>query len=273
MAQPVVGDGEQFFVALRRQLQFYLRTWRFAGLLAFTLAVSLIVLVLEVAVFGSGAKTASDYLAGFYGELAVDAILVAALLGGDAISMDFGSPTGYYMLVQPVRRWVLLLGRYLAAFLAAFAIGLVYVALGVFGAAYFFGVGAVPFATLGLSVGLMILFLLGALSAAFSFSALIRSPAVGMIVSVLVLFLGFSIVDGVFELADIEPWFSIQYAGQAISEVFSSTISHRVVLGVGRIRVITYHPYPAEAAAIMLGYFVLFLALALLVYDRKESQG
>ncbi len=273
MERAVVGDGEQFLVAFRRQLQFYLRTWRFAGLLIFTLAVSLIVLLLEVAVFGSGAASASDYLAGFYGNLGVDGILVAAFLGGDAISMDFGSASGYYMLVQPVRRWVLLLGRYAAAFVAALTIGFVYVAVGLIGAAYFFGAGAVPLGPLGESIGLLLLFLLGALSAAFSFSALFRSPAVGMIVSVLVLYLGFSIVDGVFALSDIEPWFSIQYAGQAISEVFGSSFSHRVVLHVARLRIITYHPYPAEAALIMAGYFVLFLVLALFIYDRKESQG
>lgn len=273
MGHAVVSDPEQLGHVFRRQLQFYVRTWRFVGLLIFTLLISGLPLLLEVVHFGTNARSADAYLSGFLGFLTLDAILVAAFLGGDAISMDFGSANGYYILVQPVRRIVLLLGRYLAAFVAAAAIGLTYIALGLLGASYFFGATTIPWGGVGSSAGLLLLFLLGVLSVAFAFSSLFRSPAVGMIVSVLVLWLGLAVIDGIAQFTGIEPWFSIAYAGGSIEQVLGPSVAHRVVIRAAGVSVTTFNPYLWESVAIMLAYFVLFLLASIVIYQYKESKG
>ena len=276
MTERVLGDFPQFVAAFRRQLQFYLRTWRFIGLLLFVGAVSGLALAISLYLgpADAGVSTASSsiYLEGFVGNLGITAILVAAFLGGDAIAMDFGSARGYFMLVQPVRREVLLAGRFVAAFLASLAISLAYLGLAVIGAAYFFGVGALPFVSLGMAIGLLALTILGALSVAFCISASVKSPEVSIITSVLVLYLGLSGVSGGAAVAGVEPWFSLQYGASGISNVFAPTIVHAAPIGFG-VPGTAFSPYVWEAAVILVAYVVVFVPLTVLLYQRKESQG
>ena len=274
MAEPQVSDMSQYLTAVRRQLQFYLRTWRFIGLLVFVAVVSAAVLgvqaYLGVANVASG-STPAKYLSGYLGEIGTVVVLVAAFLGGDAIAMDFGSATGYFLLVQPVRRVVLLLGRFTAAVLAAAVIGGVYLLFAIGGTLAFFGTAGFPVVGFGYAIGLLLLFLLGAVAVAFFFSALFKTPAVSLIVTILTLWLGFSLVTGVLELANIEPWFSILYAGDGVSLVVLPTYAHSAPLGI--ISGTIYEPYPWESAVISSAYFVVFLVLSVVLYNAKEVKG
>ena len=278
MPRDVLPSSAQWWIAFRRQLAFYLRTNRFVGLLLFVAIVSGAVLAFQLH-SGAGQVQGSDtdasgYLLSSMGNVGIAVILVAAFLGGDAIAMDFGTSSGYYVLVLPVKRLVLLAGRYAAAFVATFVIGLVYYAFFVAGAAYFFGATSIPVGTLLLSIGLAALFALAALAVAFFFSSFFKSPAVGMIVTVLVLYLGFSIVAGVVEFAGYEPWFSLPYASDVVSQVFNSNFQHVTVLQVTkRFTITTYEPYLWEGTVIMFSYLVVFLGLSALLYEWKESKG
>lgn len=275
MGTPAVGDGAQFLIAFRRQLQFYVRTWRFVGLLAFVAVVSAAVLGIQVYLGVhqlTAGSTPARYLSGFLSFIGTVAVLVAAFLGGDAIAMDFGSATGYYLLVQPVRRSVLLLGRFAAAAVAAIVIGAVYLAFGIGGTLAFFGPANFPTAGLAIAVGLLLLLFLGALAVAFFFSALFRTPAVSLIVTILTLWLGFSTVSGVLELANIEPWFSILYAGDAVPLALLTSYPHAIPIGAG-IPGTIFQAFPWESAVISLAYFGVFLLLSLVLYNRKEVRG
>ncbi len=275
MTEPIVGDLSQYLSAVRHQLQFYLRTWRFLGLLAFVVVVSAAVLGVE-AYLGVGQVTAGNspasYLSGFLSFLGTVAILVAAFLGGDAIAMDFGSATGYYLLVQPVRRIVLLLGRFTAAVVASVAIGAVYLAFAVGGTVAFFGTRGFPVGGFLDATGLLLLFLLGAVAVAFFFSSLFRTPTVSLVVTILTLWMGFSIVTGVLDLAGVEPWFSILYAGDAIPLAVLPGYAHAVSLP-GGIGGTIYQAYAWESAAISLAYLLIFLPLSIVLYNTKEVKG
>jgi ABC-2 type transport system permease protein len=278
MARVFLASFAQWQIAFRSQLTFYLRTNRFLGLLLFVAIVTGAGLAFQlhsgVAQITASSSDASAYLLSYLGSIGVVIVLVAAFLGGDALAIDFGTSSGYYMLVLPVKRIVLLAGRFAAAFTATFVIGLVYYAFAVGGAAYFYGAGAIPFATLGFSIGLAAVYALSALGVAFFFSSFFRSPAVGMIVTVLVLYLGFSIVTGVAEVAGFEPWFSLTYGADVVSQVFNTQFTHmNVLVATPQISITTYEPYWWEGVAIMLAYLVAFLGLSVTVYERKESKG
>lgn len=261
-------------MAVRRQLRFYLRTWRFAGLLVFVVAVDGAFTAVQI-YYGNAGSSVGDYLYNAVGSLATFGVIVGAFMGGDAIAMDFGSGSGYFMLVLPVRRTVLLLGRYVAAFLATFVLLLVFYAITLSGAAYFYGVGAIPWANLALSIGLAALLALAVLATAFLFSAFFRSPAVSMLVTILVLFLAFTVVDALLTVTPLEPWFSLLYAGEAVALAFEGQPHLTTSYGMGR-RHLDFHtwaPYVWEGAAIMVGYLVVGLLLSLVIYERKESKG
>jgi len=202
-------------------------------------------------------------------------VIVGAFIGGDALAMDFGSGTGYFMLVLPVRRIVLLLGRYAAAFLASFALILVYYAISLGGAVWFYGLVGLPWVDIVESMGLAAVFALAVLAAAFLFSSFFRSPAISIVATILVLFLAFDIVDGILSVTTVEPWFSILYAGQAIALVFESQPHMTSIAAPGRVHltITTWHPYVWEGCAIMIVYLVACLALSAVIYQFKESKG
>lgn len=270
------SDTTQWWTAVNRQLRFYLRTWRFAGLLGFVLIVTVAFTAISI-VYGSGASSASSYLYGAIGNLSTFGIIIGAFIGGDAIAMDFGSGTGYFMLVLPVRRLVLLLGRFAAAFLVSFALLLVFYAVALLGAIWFFGVGAVPWLDFAASVGLAALFALAVLATAFLFSSFFRSPAISIVVTILVLFLAFLFIDGALAVTGLEPFFSLPYSGDVMALVFQSAPHHTVMSvdtgGGARIAIHTWHPYIWEGIVIMLVYLVAGLTLSAVIYQRKESKG
>ncbi|MGD0250089.1 MAG: ABC transporter permease [Thermoplasmata archaeon] len=268
------SDVAQWITAVRRQLRFYLKTWRFVGLLLFILIVDVAITAVGIAYNMSG-TSASDYLYGAIGAMPTLGVIVGAFIGGDAIAMDFGSGTGFFMLVLPVRRTVLLLGRYAAAFLASFALILVFFAISLFGAAWFYGLGAIPWIDVAASLGIAALFAMAVLATAFLFSSFFRSPAVSMVVTILVLFLALDIIDGVISITSVEPWFSILYAGQAVALVFESQPHLTVTHGMG-VRGITFHswtPYVWEGVVVMLAYFVIALSVSVAIYHYKELKG
>ena len=259
----VPSDTVQFGMAFRHQVRFYLRTMRFLALLVIVL-VATVGFVAATIYYHVGGVDAGGYLGGFLGLFTIFGLIIGAFLGGDAIAMDFGSPTGYYTLVLPVRRGTLLLGRYAAAFAASFVLILVYFVVAVSGAVYFHGVLGTPWVEVGESLGLASLYALGVLSVAFLFSSFFRSPATSMISTVLVLFFGLDIATGIAAFAGVDPWFSILWAGDAISEVFPSRVR---IAGTGAV------PTVPEGIAIMLVYAVLFLVVSAFLYQYKESKG
>ena len=268
MTAPEVGDLAQFRTSYAYQFRFYLRTYRFLALLALAIAIGVAGLSINL-YYGSGATDAAGYLSNLYSLLSTLLIVVAAFLGGDAIAVDFGGANGYYTLVLPIRRRVLLAGRFLAALSATLIIFAVYIAFTLAGAIHFFGVGGLP-ADLGWSLGLGALFVLAAVSGAFLFSSLFRSPAISMIATVLILFLGLDIVQGVLTVSGVEPWFSLLYAGQGISAVLDPHFVHQRTLEAAGLHIVTWTPYAAEAAEIMLGYVLVGLGLSWIIYERKE---
>ena len=271
MTAPVLGDLAQFRTAYESQFRFYLRTYRFLVLFGLTAALMVTGLAFEL-YYGSGATTAAGYLSNLFGPLSTLLIIIAAFLGGDAIAMDFGGANGYYVLVLPVRRRVLLVGRFLAALSATMIIFAVYIGFSLAGAIYFFGADALPPA-LGSSLGLGVLFVVAAVAGAFLFSSLFRSPAISMIATVLILFLGLDIVQGVLIVTGVEPWFSLLYAGQGISAVLDPNFAHTMSITADRLHLVTWSPYGSEAAAIMAAYALIGLVASWLIYERKEVVG
>lgn len=271
------SDFGQWRTAFYRQWKFYIRTSRFVGLLAFVLIVVVAFTAVSIYQHASGLSGA-DYMNGAAGEIGTFGIIIGAFIGGDAIAMDFGSATGYYMLVLPVKRLVLLLGRYAAAFAVTVILILVFLAVPLLGGIYFWGVAGIPWLDLGETFLLAALYGLAVLSTAFFFSALFRSPAVSMVATILILFLGFLIIDAVVGTSlGYEPWFSLLYAGSVVGLPLvpqpHHTVSHTAVGGGRTITTHIWYPYVWEGTAILFAYFVVFLALSALIYQYKESKG
>jgi ABC-2 type transport system permease protein len=279
VARQRISDFEQWRIATAHQLGHYVRTNRFYGLLAFVALISGLTLVFEI---HAGVPTIqvqqlyrpSEYLSNYLDNTGLFVVLAAAFFGGDALSVDFSTGAGYYMLVLPVRRTVLLAGRYTAATLVTLAVVGVYYAFGTVGATYFFGIQTLPLARLGLSLGAAALFSLAALSVAFCVSAFVRSPAAGVLITLLALYVGFTTLQATVELAGIEPWFSLTYAGGAMAAVLDTDFVHLQSVPLGEDQYYTlWSATVSEGLAIMGAYLAAFLPLSAYLYHRKESTG
>lgn len=274
-----VSDFAQWRIVTVKQLRHYLRTYRFYGLLAFVALVSSLTLAFELDAGVASVQFAqlyrsSEYLSNYIVYVGFWIILAAAFFGGDALSVDFATGAGYYMLVLPIKRPVLLAGRYTAATLVTLAIVGVYYAFGAAGAIYFFGAPAIHWALLAESFGVAAVFALAALSVAFCVSAFIRSPAAGVLVTVLLLYVGFTTMQTVIEFAGIEPWFSLPYAGGAIATVLDTDFTHVLTVPIGADQFYTtWYATVAEGLEIMAGYIAVFLPLSAYLYQHQESTG
>lgn len=274
-----VSDLEQWWIVTVNQLAHYLRTNRFYGLLAFVTLVSALTLGFEIdagvaAIQLQQLYRCSEYLSNFLVYTGLWVVLAAAFFGGDALSVDFSTGAGYYMLVLPIRRPVLLAGRYTAAALVTLAVVGTSYAFAAAGGIYFFGAPSMPWGKFVESIGIAVLFSLAALGVAFCVSSFIRAPAAGILVTVLALYVGFTTLQSVVELAGVEPWFSLSYAGGAMAAVLDTDFVHIQTVPLGEDQYYTiWSATVLEGIEIMLGYIAVFLPLSAYLYQRKESTG
>ena len=255
------SDLAHLLMAFRYQFLLYLRTQRFLGLLGFVLTIIGALVLGTIYLGAEGASAAADIGADL-GYFTAFAVVVCAFMGGDAISMDLGGGTGYYVLSLPIRRTTLLLGRYVAAFVATMLLIGAYFIVAVAAASWIHGVGDVPWSAVGASFGLAALFSLGVLSVAFCFSSLFRNPAVSLIATVAVLFFGLGTATGELPAAGIQPWFSVLYGGLTVETVIPTKA--RTLFGP------VTSPGLLEGVAIMVAYAIVFLIASLIVYQLQE---
>ena len=274
-----IGDVAQWYIVTRHQLSHYLRSYRFLGLLLFVLLVSLLALAFQVSAGVAATRVAqlgssSEYISNFLAYAGLWIVLSAAFFGGDALSVDFSTGAGYYMLVLPIRRPTLLAGRYAAATAVTVSVVLLYYAVGLLGGAYFFGPSAIAWTLVAISLGIAVLFTLAALAVAFTISAFFRSPAAGVLVTILTLYVGFTTLQGVVEFAGFEPWFSLSYAGGVLPESLDTDFVHFQAIPLGSDQYTTlWNATILEGVEIMLAYLAVFLGLSVALYQRKESTG
>jgi ABC-2 type transport system permease protein len=271
-----LSRSNEIKIALKYQFYSYLRTKRFIALALLVAVISVAILVLEMhlgsAAITSQYKNSMTYLFSFMQNLSFTIVLVAAFLGGSAISTDFASNYSYFILVQPVRRSSLLIGRYISAFIASLLIILVYYLFAAVGSLYFFSSIPLAFAS---SIGLAAVFIASVLAFAFFMSSLFNNPQTSTMAVVILLVIVLPVLSSILPaLANLEPWFLINYGGQVVYNVFSTNFVHFSSITVpvkgGSYKISQYQPYLLEGIEIMLGYLVVFLAAALYTYKYKQ---
>ena len=271
-----ISRSKEITVSFKYQFYSYLRTKRFLALALLVAVISIAVLVLEIhlglAAITSQYKTSMAYLFNFMQNIIFTIVLVAAFLGGSAISTDFASNYSYFILVQPARRSSLLIGRYIAALVASFLIILVYYIFAAAGSLYFFSSIPAAFAT---SIGLSVLFIASVLSLAFFISSLFNNPQTSTMAVVILLVIVLPILSSLLPaFVSLEPWFLINYGGQVVYNVFSTNFVHFSSISLptkaGSYKISQYQPYLLEGVEIMLGYLIVFMAAALYTYKYKQ---
>jgi ABC-2 type transport system permease protein len=256
------SDWDQFQTAWLYQMRFYLRTYRFLvpvilGVFFGSITIAFILYATTPVVAAGG--TPASLIGGLLSFVGIIGGIGAAFLGGDATSMDTGSQTGYYTLVQPVRRFVLLMGRYAAAYVLLLASVMIIYAFLIFDSIWVYNSASL---WIPASIGLLMLAVFAYTSLAFALSVLVDRPVYGIVLTFIVIFVGQSIISSLLMGYGIEPWFLASYGAEVVSLIFSYPWPH---FAAGM-----WQPTLIEGISILVLYTVIGLAIALLIFNRQE---
>lgn len=258
----------------RYQLREYLRSRRFVALLAIVGAIGAI--LTAVVGYYRGDIISSDL--GFYGStwgggVSIVIVLAAVFFGGDAIAGEFQNKTGYFLMGLPVRRATVYVGKFIAAYLAAVAVVLLYLVILLGNGLFYFGADALPW-QLGVSLLLVLVYLSAVLGATFLFSSLFKTSAYGFVLTAILFLFGFTILeDLVVGLVGLEPWMVISYASSTIGDSFRSSVDWGLqgthfagMFGIGP----GWRAGIGEGVVIMLAYLVVTAVAGLWLFEREE---
>lgn len=286
-ADSIPSSLAQVLVMTRYTFRDYLRSRRFAILLVIMVLIGG-GLTVALAYYGIGSFTAGGaipasstaaslgFYSGFWGFAPDLAVIAAIFFGGDAISGEFQNKTGYFMIPNPIRRSSVYVGKWIAAFIAG-TIALVVYTMFCIGNGFYYGFG-LPTQFVE-SFAFTWFYLVAALGFTFFFSSLFKSSAYSFLVTFLLFFFAFGIVDLLLTaLAHIEPWFLLTYGAGIIGDILMSpypahTTTASGVFGRGGANapaILTYNPTIPEGLAIIAIYFIVTAALGLLLFERKE---
>ena len=268
-----MNDFNQMLILSRYQFRNYIRARRLYILLIITFLV-IALLTYAYSTFGSpeeGIKQNASFFASFAPTLVV---LTSLFFGGDAIASEYQNKTGYFLFPNPIRRYVIYWGKYIASFVAGALIILLYFLFG--GIYVYYHHSSVP-PEYYYSLLYSLTFYAALLALTYLFSTFFKSGLVAVTIVAILYFFVFSIIDSISMIASVEPWFSITYASQIIKLVFvgdyMGDYPHSQVEHIGPQMTTTFYlPYIWEGLAIMAAYFVISAILGTLIFARTEMK-
>jgi ABC-2 type transport system permease protein len=253
----------QVGIIIRYTLLDYVRSHRFFLLLAIVFGIS-VILTLVV-----GYTKLSIY--NMWGQFAPFILLLAGIfLGGDAISGEFQNKTGYFSIPNPIRRSSIYIGKWLSAFTVSSIILGVFAMITIGNGLYYFSIVPSEF---GLSVLFAWFYLAVVVGFVLFISSLFKSNTNSVFVSFVLLVGVFTLIQQISGVVNIEPWFILNYGAQIIGNILTVPYPPHETVGIlakTDIQVTTYYATVPEGLAIMGLYFIITIALGLLLFEKKE---
>jgi len=192
----VRDDLRQIGVVTHYELLKHLRSRRtlvFAGL-------ALIVIVLITALrlaLGEMPKDPKEFMSGYVGFVSLLVIIGVSLFCAPAIASEFEERTALLVFPRPIKKTSFLVGKMLACYIfVGMVIALFYVVCIALSFIFAHGVYISTFASLGLAL----LFMLGAGGFAFFLSSISKKGTIAIILAIAMLLMVFSIVDAILAL-------------------------------------------------------------------------
>ena len=262
MATQLPNDFQQMQVAAKYELLKYLRGKKLIIYGALILLV-LGLLTLAPSLLGGSLPSEADAFAAHYLIFLTSlAIIGITLFGSDSLATEFEHRTGLLMFTRPMKRESL----FIAKFLASYAVTLVmvlafYLVIMVLSQVVTGSIDSALFTSLGMAI----LYVLAVTALGFALSAFMSRGATAAILLFALMMLILPIFETVLMMADIDPWFSIHYAGEAVYHSVAGAML--VPTGMG---VIEYNPETLRSALVLGAYTVVLSALALFKFKRRE---
>jgi len=145
------------------------------------------------------------------------ATIGAVFFAGDAIAGEFESKTGFILFTNPVKRITLVIGKYIASYIAVIALiifGYIVIAISLFSI-----YGTVP-TEMYKSLGLALLYGGSIISVTFLFSSFSKGAMGATVITLVLIMVIDPIIDAVLLMTNNPHWFLLSTAGDSIATVY-----------------------------------------------------
>jgi len=212
-----------------------------------------------------------EFFAMFVTSMGTLAVLGAVFFAGDAIASEFEQKTGYILFPNPVKRTTIVIGKYLACFVATGIVLAVAYLISIFALVVFYG--EVPVGVFG-SFAIALMLACFIISLAFTFSAALRGGMGATILTLITYMVIFPIFSGGLSAIGYDPWFIPDRAGDAIAATYN--ISYENVFGwmTGEERtlagMIRASQNPTLSFFVLMIYAAVLFIISLFIANRRE---
>ncbi|MEE9150267.1 MAG: ABC transporter permease [Thermoplasmata archaeon] len=261
----VPTDFKQYFTVVRYELLKYLRSRR---LIAMWIILALIIGLIIGLPPALGVEYPSDALGLaqlFVGFVSILVVLCFTFFGADAIVSEFQQKTGYVLFPNPLKRSVILSGKFTASLLSAV------LTITIYYGAIMAAVGAINHSIPGeivISYLFCIIYLLAGMAVAYLFSSLMKSVAMAYVLVFFFFFMIMDIINVMFMIAGVTPWASLTFSSGIITYVLY--VPYPTATDVGPFNM--FYPEIALSLLVMLFYLVITFALTYFTFSRKEMK-
>jgi ABC-2 type transport system permease protein len=266
-----LGDLEKLGIVIKYEFLKHIRRKRLYVIFGIALLVEALVLIL-IPVLQHGYPSSVKVMAGLLTVGASLAALGAVFFAGDAIAGEYEGKTGFLLFVNPIKRYLLWTGKYLAGFIAVgLLIVFTYIIMTIALLAIYH---QVPFEMLP-SFGLCVLYAAAVLSITFLFSAVSKGAMGATVMTLLFIWLISGIIESVLMYTGHPYWFMISAGGDSIALPYGSMEEFMAGFGMsgGHLEEMlgNYQPLSTGMASWgMLIYLVVGYVGSILISRRRQ---
>lgn len=261
-----MSEFEKLKIITKYEFLKHLRRKRLYAVMGIVIVVVLSILI-GLPAFGVDYPSDITAMAGMLSVSATFASIGAVFFAGDAIAGEFERKTGYILFPTPVKRTTIVIGKYLACYVAVALIillgyGIVCVSLlGIY--------GQIPI-EVGTSFVLCLFFAGSVLSLTFFFSSISKGSMAATVMTLAFIMLISGTIDGVLMMADQPSWFLLSRSGDAIIMVYPG-FKAMMTAGMGIDMPMEALEYDIGlCTAAMATYLVVCFFLSLFFTRRRE---
>ncbi|MFH1662552.1 MAG: ABC transporter permease [Chloroflexota bacterium] len=197
------------------------------------------------------------------------AAIGAVFFAGDAIAGEFESKTGFILFTNPVKRITLVIGKYIASFVAV--VILVIFSYLVIAISLLSIYGTVP-TEMYKSLGLALLFSGSIISITFLFSSFSKGAMGATVITLILLMVISPIIDTVLMMTNNPHWFLLSTAGDSIATVYGGyeLFMEGLPFGSGGMPFELESPDVGLTALAMVIYLVVGFVASIFVSNRRQ---
>jgi ABC-2 type transport system permease protein len=268
----IPNDFQQMLLVIRYETLKYLRSKRLIAMLIILALIIGLITAVRPAVGINYPSNPLDFAVIYIEFAGILAFLCFAFFGADAIVSEFQHKTGYLLFPNPLKKFVIFNGKFIASFLSSIlVIGIYYAVIVILTATI-----TKSFAgEIVLSFLFCMLYLLSGLSIAYLISSIMKGTTGATVLTFFLFFMILPIIDQMLTIAKVKPWASLTFSSMIISTVLIVPYPADNLEGIpmgGGLTFPLFYPEIALSILVMFFYLVIAFFLAFFIFSKREMK-